>query len=164
MKADTTTARGIAEDLLQRIGRALMDRNFGLFQSCFLLPQVMESFSGRREVETTDDLKAVFMGVCAHLDNLDVKTPQRRCIVAEFQDTETAHSTDESRLISGSELVQRAYRVFSILRHVDGTWFVWHSKYAVADLLEHAIVFGGTGDHHRSEITSLHESVDDPPK
>ena len=122
-----------------------MTGDFAVFRGCFSLPQTLEAFDGRRLVETPADLRDVFDGVRSHFSNLGVTFLERHCVEASFSNPDTVLATHESRLISGSTLVQRPYPVFSVLRRIDGDWKITHSKYAITGPLEHSVVFGGTG-------------------
>ena len=99
----TATAKDVSERLLERTGTALMTGNFEKFADCFLLPQEMETFDGRRKVQTRDDLLEVFRGVTTHLRRKNVTEFVRHCIEARFRDDDTIAGTnaDESSVHDG---------------------------------------------------------------
>lgn len=129
----TATAKDVSERLLERTGTALMTGNFEKFADCFLLPQEMETFDGRRKVQTRDDLLEVFRGVTTHLRRKNVTEFVRHCIEARFRDDDTIVTTHMSRLLSGHTLAQTPYPVMCVLRRVDGEWKVSDGMYAVED-------------------------------
>ncbi len=133
MTLDGATAKDISEYLLSQTGTALMTGDFELFASCFLLPQEMETFEGRRHVRSVDDLREVFVGVTDHLRRKNVTEFERHCIEASFRDKDTIVTTHMSRLVSGQTLAQKPYPVMCILRNVEGTWKVSDGMYAVED-------------------------------
>lgn len=143
MTPEFDTAEDIAEYFLDRTGTALMTGDFDLFASCFLLPQKMETFQGRRDIETLSDLREVFDGVTLHFKRKNATQLERHCIEARFRDPDTVVSTHMSRLVSGSSLVQKPYPVMSVLKRVDGIWQISDSMYAIEDEESHARALSG---------------------
>lgn len=121
-------ASAVSEYLLDRTGQALDVGDFDTFRDCFLLPQVMETFSGRREIRSTEDLRSIFDNVRGGLAASGVTHMVRRCLSAEYRDPRTIAATHETRLIrTGAILARDPYPVFSLLRHVDGDWRIAYS-------------------------------------
>lgn len=144
MTQEFVTAKDVSEYLLDRTGTALMTGDFGLFATCFHLPQQMETFDSCRDVRTLDDLKLVFDGVTAYFRQKNVTQLARHCVEAAYRDTDTIVSTHMSRVVSGSALVQKPYPVMSLLRRDgDGLWKVSDSMYAIEDEPRHAKALSG---------------------
>lgn len=138
-----TSARDVSEYLLARTGQAYATGDFDLFAACFVLPQWMETFEGRRLIATTEDLRQLFDGVRAHFDRLGVTDLVRHCIAAEFRDPDTVEATHESRLLAGNRLVQQPYPCFSVLKRTDAGWQVAGGQYAIPDALAHSAALTG---------------------
>lgn len=143
MTPNFTTAKDVSENLLDRTGKALMSGDFDLFASCFVLPHVIETFQGRRTVETVDDLKKVFDGVTAYFRQKNVTELARHCVEAEFRDDDTIVATHMSRVVSGARLVQKPYPVLSVLRKIGENWIISDSMYAIEDQPAHAKALSG---------------------
>ena len=131
------TAKDVSEYLLRRSGDALFSGDFNAFAACFALPQKMETFDGRKLVETEEDLRSIFDGVRAYYRSLGVTILERRCIAARFATADRVEATHVSRLISGASIVQTPYPVFSIIERGEPGWRVVHSKYAISDAPAH---------------------------
>ncbi len=144
MADEFTSAKDVSEYLLDRTGTALMTGDFDLFAACFSLPQQMETFEGRRRIETRDELKTVFDGVRSYFRQRNVTQLARHCIEATYRDPDTIVTTHMSRVVSGTSLVQKPYPVMSLLcRGDDGIWKVSDSMYAIEDEPRHARALSG---------------------
>jgi len=132
-KIGNQAARQISEDLLERSGASLVQGDFETFADCFLLPQDMETFEGRRSIETRDQMREIFEAVRQFHQRSGVTELVRHCVEAEFRTEDIVEATHESRLVAGERLIQRPYPVFSVLKRVDGVWRVASSQYAIVD-------------------------------
>jgi hypothetical protein len=128
------TARNVASILLERTGDALLTGDFELFHPCFLLPQEVQTFEGRRMIKNKEDLRQLFDGVRAFHRKSNITQLVRNCVEASFLDPDTISSTHESRLLRGAELIERPYPVHSILKRVGMDWQIVSSEYAVPDI------------------------------
>ena len=124
------SAREIAERLLKETGDAIMTADFDRFAECFECPQFMDTFEGRQEVETYDDLRFIFKSVQTNLLRLGVTEMVRECLAADYQNDGTIHTTHQSRLLRGTTLVE-SYPCYSILQNYAGIWKVSYSSYAL---------------------------------
>jgi hypothetical protein len=121
----------IAEDLLARSGRGLMDGDFETFSDCFILPQDFETFDGRRRISSTCELRAVFDGVRAHFEATQVTIMERHVVTAQFKGSEEVQSTHVSRLMAGGKLLRASYPVMSTLKLTAKGWKVASASYAL---------------------------------
>jgi hypothetical protein len=127
--------RAVSEYLLARTGEAYMTGDFDKFASCFALPHTIDTFEERRLIATTDDLRALFNTVRASFCRKNVTDLVRRCVAASFRDPDTIEATHETRLLSGTRLIQPAYPCLSTLIRTDAGWLVASGQYAVTDAL-----------------------------
>ena len=130
-------AREVAEDLLDRSGRGLTSGDFDLFADCFTLPKEMETFDGRRVIETRAELEAVFNDVRAYYQKIGMTRVDRHIVDAEYRNPTCIVSTHQTHVFSGEELVQQPFDVLSVLAEKNGVWRVRHSEYAITDSTEH---------------------------
>ena len=130
---DPESAKRIATQLLDITGRALTTGDADLFSSCFLFPQDIETFDGKRRIETPAEMNAVFFEVLSHYEKQGVTDIVRHCVTSDFRDATTISSIHQARLLRGTNLVQKPYNAFSVLRLVDGSWKIAQSQYAVDD-------------------------------
>ena len=141
------SAREIAEYLLERSGSSIMVGDFDTFKTCFALPQYMDTFEGRRSIETIEDVRDIYDNLRAYYQSKSVVELNRICVEASFRDTQTVASTHEARMISkDAVLVQSPYPVFSILRLYDDGWKVAYSQVAIADEPKHNQALTGVSD------------------
>lgn len=131
------TAREIAEDLLDRSGRGLTRGDFDLFQGCFALPKEMETFNGRRVIETKEEMETVFDDVRAYYRNIGMTRVDRHIVDAEFRNQTCIVSTHRSLVYGGDDLIQQPFDVLSVIELQDGVWRIRHSEYAITDSTDH---------------------------
>ena len=117
--------------MLETTGRALMTGDFELFAGCFAYPQELQTFIGRRILRTEEDLNDVFRAVRTHYMKLGVTELVRTCVEAAYKDDNTIEAVHETRLLSGTTIVQAAFPVMSTLRYIDGRWQVKGTTYAM---------------------------------
>lgn len=126
-------ARDICERQIQATARAMLDNDFEEFAKWFALPWEFETFDASRRIETCEQFRDCFDRVHRHYRRLGATRLERRCIAADFQDHETMHSTHETRVLRGTELLLEPYPTFEVSRRVDGRWQIVKSSYAVVD-------------------------------
>ncbi len=139
------TAREIAEDLLDRSGRGLTEGDFDLFERCFALPNEMETFEGRRVIETREEMRAVFDDVRAYYDRIGRTRVDRFIVDAEFRNSTCIVSTHQSHVYAGEDLAQQPFDVLSVIELQDGVWRIRHSEYAITDSKDHSNALVGAG-------------------
>lgn len=130
---DALSAKKISQRMLDQTGNGLLTGDFDLFADCFLLPQDIETFDDRRRLETRQDLFMIYNGVRAYHEKMGVTDMVRHVVTADFRDPKTISSIHQSRLVTGSTLVQKPYNVFSVLHLKDDVWRIGQSQYAVDD-------------------------------
>lgn len=138
MSTDLKSAHDVSEYLLEKTGRALMTRDAPLFRSCMSLPQYIETFEGRVLCETPQYLDQIFYSVVDYLRKGGVTELVRHCVAAEFRDPNTVEATHEARLLAGTQVIQPAYPVFSVLKRFEDGWKITYSMYAIADAPGHS--------------------------
>lgn len=132
-----SSAREIAENLIQTTRQALVEDRFDLFLECFVLPMRLETFEATREVATEDDLRNVFRAVRTLYASIGVTDIDQRCIEAAFAGPDQISFTHETRLLAGQQLLQEPYPVLTdALRTADG-WKMTGSSFAIVDDAKH---------------------------
>ena len=141
----------ISEELLERTGKALLSRDFDAFHLNFTMPTLVETFEGRRIIDTVEKLRDAFDGACDHYGAHRATDLVRNVLAAEFQDDVTIRSTHECRVLAGDVLSQAPFAVYSQIVVQDGRWKVAESIYVVdnAPLFTRALSFG-SGRHQAS--------------
>lgn len=127
------TALNVAEYLLSETERALLQRDFRTFATCYALPLVIETYAGTETISTTKSLRRSFDTVCRHLDSENVTVLDRRCIAAEYTAPDEVHFAHETRMLNGSQIVRDPYPAFSVVRLQGNAWRVVRSTYATDD-------------------------------
>jgi len=138
MPTDFTTAKEVAQDLLDKTGAGLLSGNHIGLLPLFILPQELETFEGRRIITTEAEMSAVFEAVSDHLRNLGVTDFVRNSLHADFKGPDQIQSMHETRLVARGQLVQTPYPVLTRLERVEGVWKVAHSVYAIPDSPQHS--------------------------
>lgn len=138
-----STARDLAEQLLEESRQGLMSGRFELFCDGIGLPLHIDTFDGQREIRTTEELREMFDSVRHLLMQLGVTDLVRRCVEAEFTAPDMMHTTYETRMLQGNRLIRDPFPVHSIARRIDGRWKVVSSSYAITDQPEITRVLTG---------------------
>jgi hypothetical protein len=142
---DRPEPRALAEQFLRRTGAALDSGDFDAFAACFALPQQMDTFAGRRLLETRDDLSAVFDAVRAHFARSGVTDLVRRCVHAAWIGPDEIEGMHETRLLAGTQLLQAPFPVLTRMRRIDGVWKIVASGYAISDSPRHNAALTAAG-------------------
>lgn len=121
----------IANDLLDRSGRAMMTRDFDLFAGCVTLPHKVSNFDESFVISDHAALQRGFDKVCDALLIQAVTDLVRDCIAAEIVDTETLHFAHISHLMAGAQRVRPPYPCFSVVRRIGGRWYLAATDYAL---------------------------------
>lgn len=138
------TAQDISIDLLERTGAGLMSGDVSGFLSCFHVPCFVETFDGKRLLNSKLDIEDVYNSVRDYYRAHNVTDLIRECISAEFKTHETIYNTHITRLMRDDEvLFRRPFPVFSILRLLDDGWKITYSQYAIEDAPKHNKALSG---------------------
>ena len=114
---DNLVAEDIAEDLLYRTGRALIDGKLEGVEDCFFLPQSMETTEGARIVRTPDDVRGVFEEVRSYFAESGVVNIVRTVVEAKFVSEQKIESVHVSRLWRyNKDLSETTYPVYSDIK------------------------------------------------
>lgn len=138
-------AEDIAEDLLYITGQALFGRATQAVEACFDIPQMLETQSGKRLIESAEDIRKVFEDVRAYFSRNGITDIVRTVVSAEFLAPTMIGATHVSQLMLPDGTPFRApYPTYSILRLNCGKWRIASSIYAIIDCPEHASALSGT--------------------
>ncbi|MGR3513978.1 MAG: nuclear transport factor 2 family protein [Paracoccaceae bacterium] len=125
----------IADDLLERTGRAMASNDFPGFLQCFTVPMVMETFDGKTLIQTERVLEGLFQSVVAFRAAQSIVDVVRENVAAEFIDFETIATTHVSRMMqSRNRPFGRPFPAYSVIKRIDGTWRIQFCQYALDDL------------------------------
>lgn len=138
MSPRSVSAKEIAEDLLERTGKCLSTGDFDGFAECFLLPHTIETFEGRRRIETESELRQLFDRSRDYFSQNGVTELYRHCLEAQYKDDDTIEATHETRVIARGVLIQPPYPVFSIVRRIDGDWKIGDGMFAISQADSHS--------------------------
>ncbi len=128
------TAQQIAQTMLAVTGNATMSKDFDTYARCFHLPQTMETYSGRVDINTVKDLREIFDSVCKQFDAMGVTDFVRRCLEAQFRDPATIVVAHETRLMRDNYLLREPYPSYGTLKYIDDRWQITDSMYAIKDI------------------------------
>ncbi|NNE52976.1 MAG: hypothetical protein HKN30_11320 [Sulfitobacter sp.] len=129
----TKAARKIAEAVVAATGRALLADDFDAFHRHQELPQPIETFGGRKTVQSAAQMREIFQSVRGHQKRLGVTRLDRRVQEAKFVDEDHIEVIYQSDAYRGDELVQTPYPSFAILRRYGDQWKFVYCMYAVMD-------------------------------
>ncbi|MEL6689195.1 MAG: hypothetical protein AAFP28_02645 [Pseudomonadota bacterium] len=117
--------------MLDKTGEALLSRRFEDFSDSFTIPTIVETFEGRRSLDSLDELRDAFNGVCTHYQLLRATDLVRHIVAAQFDGEDTIRSTHECRVLSGTQLAQAPFAVYSKIIRQDTTWRIAESIYVL---------------------------------
>ena len=107
----------------------MLNRTFDDFVDAFTLPTIVETFEGRRALETAQDVREAFDGVCAHYQALGATDLVRHVVAAQFDGEDTIRATHECRVLCGTQLAQTPFAVYSKIVRDGGDWKIAESIY-----------------------------------
>ena len=126
------SAQRIANDLLSRTGAAMDRGDFEAFCACFSRPVIIETFDGKRLLQTRDDIEAVFTAVRNFRAAHAIVDVVRENVAAEYVDFETIAATHVSRMLQkGDVLFDKPYPAYSVIKKANGVWRINFCQYAV---------------------------------
>ena len=136
-KADHSAAEELVRQFLDKTGTSILNGDFATYAACFHLPQRVETFDGRKLLETESDLKAMHQSVHEWLVNMGATDLARDLLVAEFRGDDLIVGAYETRIMRGTELLADPYPNYGTLARIDGVWKIVDGTYAtnIPDLL-----------------------------
>ncbi len=139
----------LSDRLLEQSSAAIMAANFDAFRPHFAVPLKLETFDGKRWIDNPEVLKEVFCDIVAYMRTTGVTDLIRHCVEASYKGPATIVTTYETRMLRGTELIQRPFPGFSVLRFSSHGWQVSGCVVAVADAPEYsrALIGKGAGTH-----------------
>lgn len=137
MKIGSDNARDITTEFLDRSGLAFVNGDFEAFRECIALPYELETFQGKRTVDSEDELKSVFDAILMHHRKTGVTQMARNVLEAVHRDENTILATFETRLLNGTILTQAPYPVFAIIIHDGESWKTNCMTFAIEDSPDH---------------------------
>lgn len=150
MSRTLSTAREVAEALLERSRRALLDNDFEGFLQCFALPVEIETFDGRRWLKTPEHVRGLFDAVRYHHRKTGVTDAVQHVVEAVFKDPATVAATHETRLLNKNVLTQKPYPVFSLLIDGEQGWQIKSITFAIEDQPDHNKALMSAGDKYET--------------
>lgn len=133
MTVEFVSAREACEKVLDITGTALLAGDFDSFAAVFTMPTKVETFEGARVIESREELREAFDGVCHHYRSVGATDLVRHIVAAEFIDDDLIRATHECRVLAKTELTQAPFAVHSTYVREDGRWKVCESIYIVDD-------------------------------
>lgn len=131
-------AEELADELLYKTGRGLVEGNYDLFRPCFALPYLIETVCGRQLLETEAAFRATFDSVRRHHKESGVTDIARIIVSADFLDDVTIGSTHATSLLQADGTVfRKPYPTYSVIRRIEGNWQIVSSIYAILDSAKH---------------------------
>ena len=132
MLSTTEIAEDIAEELLFRTGRAMLDGNEDDLVACFWVPAVFETIEGVSHIQTIKELRNVYRNVYRNLKRNGVADMARTVVSAQFIDNNIIGTTHVAvRLGPDGEHVGKPYPVYSTLKQLKSEWRIESCIYAV---------------------------------
>lgn len=130
MTGDPKSARGIYQQLLDDIGAAVLANDFEAYRSHILFPHTLETATLKTVINTAEELRFFFGGMCTHLESRTIRDFNRFCTAADYIDETTINGKHDTRLLSEKMQIVERYTSLSTLKLVEGQWRVADSKYA----------------------------------
>lgn len=146
-------AKAIAAHALEETGQALLDRDFDRFAPFFALPQTLATPAGGRKMETLEDLRSAFDGICAFFASSGVISLDRRVETAFFDGADVIRYTHATRLVRKGAPEESPYFCQSVMQRGPSGWKVTDSQYALGERDDHAraLLAGRSDDDQDSE-------------
>ncbi|GAB5448136.1 hypothetical protein [Gymnodinialimonas sp.] len=119
----------IYQSLLDATGDAVNLQDFNRYQPFFQVPSVLETFEGRKSMDTPEALKLAFDKVQQGLQEIGATRMLRTCSVAQFDGPETIRGVHDTRLVDAEGRVIEAYCGMSTLRLHEGHWRIALSQF-----------------------------------
>lgn len=123
----------LVQDLLDHSGRALLNNDFAQFTTSFHLPFESETFDGKQELGTTEQLRNLFDQGRACFLRMGVTEMMRTVVEAELKTPACIVSTHVTRFANHMQLAPYSFPVFCVIKKIDGHWGVTRSEFAIAD-------------------------------
>jgi len=129
---DHPEAHRIFQDLLDRSGGAMLSRDMTALLRWFAIPNTVESFEGRRTLNTEAETRALFETIMARQHEQCITHMIRRVTHAEFRDPDTIWATHETRYVYHNKVLSDSpHEGFSILHRYPDCWKVHHAQFTV---------------------------------
>lgn len=119
----------IYQALLDGSGDAVILRNFERYHPFFELPNMLETFEGRTQMDTIEALEQVFDRVQMGLRDLGATQMKRTCTVAQFDGPDTIRGVHDTQLLDANDKLLEAYSGMCTLRLGNGQWRVFLSQF-----------------------------------
>lgn len=133
MDGPGSSARAVGTKLLDGLNRAILARDIDAACAFFMLPNLAETFEGRRIIETESKLRDMISGAFAHYEAVGATDIVRNVLAAEYLSSGQISMASETRVLRGTDLAQAPYVIYSKAVEVDGEWRICESIYVVDD-------------------------------
>ena len=147
MALDFEAAQAVCEALLEKTRIGILDGDLDVFKECFALPHAVETFEGRRVLETIEELEDLLHCVREHYHSLGTTDLVRHMVAAEWLSDNKLRASVECRVLNGVQLVLAPYIIFANYEKIDGMWKIRDSIYVIDDapLYMRALSYGSIG-------------------
>ncbi|MEM8592095.1 MAG: hypothetical protein AAGF13_06165 [Pseudomonadota bacterium] len=137
----------ICQNLLDLTGEALLAEDFERFRAHFTLPTSVETFEGKRSLDTVEALEDAFRGACDHYRAQGTTDLLRHVLAAGFEGETKIRGTYECRILAKHVLAHPAFTLHCTLHLQDGAWKIAESIYVIegAPILTRALSKGHLG-------------------
>jgi hypothetical protein len=125
------SAREIYQDLLDRVALALETGDFDAYARMIHVPHEVTSYAPKLVIDTRSDLRVFFDTIRLDLSRRGITDYVRTCVSAEHIAPDEIVGVHETRMLSGTQVVEQPYPVKSHLRLIGGDWWVCSSDNAV---------------------------------
>ncbi len=124
-------AQAIYQHLLDKIAETYFAGDFDGFARMIHVPHRIEYFAKAVVLKTRDDLRRLFDDICNHNTQNGITNIIRTCLAAQFLSKDEILGMHETRMIMTNQVMLSPYPVKSVLRRIDGAWWVCESDNAL---------------------------------
>lgn len=155
-----STAKEIAEFLMNRGSEGLTDQDFATFAGAFKLPFVLHTANAQITLQTPNDLRAAFDQMGAYYRSLNVTSFQRACEAAAYTDSDTLQASCLHAALSGDKYVIDPYASFMVAKRIGDEWKVASLVYDLDDENPLAVALRGLRPKDPVAMTIYQRHVD----
>lgn len=125
----------LCDSMVQETKQSVLNGNYGVYSSFFHIPFTMQTHLGDVVVESDAQHREFFFRVLWQYRKQNVTDAQRTLLAAHLFRNEEIVCVHETKLYSGSKLVQSSIKVLSTLRRFVDRWLIVDSRYSVGDCI-----------------------------
>ncbi|MEY1554894.1 hypothetical protein AB3Y40_04590 [Yoonia sp. R2331] len=133
----------VSDYLLDITRRAYFERDRTGYAARFILPQVIDTIDGVRNLQTVADLMHVYDEMCRIIQTKGVIDFKRHTLSAVFEAPDTVRCTSISQHLYQDYRLSEEMMIHSLLRRRNGRWKIAKSQYVTADSRMNAALIAG---------------------